>query len=429
MNTKELLHMTKCFIEEANKTNSTLDKKNVLKAYPQMKELLEWVYNPYKQFHVTSDNCRKNKDLQYPHLDDNHLFNILQSLSDRSATGHDAISLVNGITNAHREYEDIIWKIIDKDLECRIGIKTINSVYPNLIPTFEVALANKYQDFKGDLFDGSFYASHKLDGCRCITIIDENGEVSHWSREGKPFETLDVVTEAIKKFNIRNVVFDGEICSVDKEGNEDFQSIMKMIRKKDFTIPNPKYLIFDFLTLKEFKEGKSKYDLLERLVRFGTISSIQKEHISLLEQTKITSEDQFNELMNNAREKNWEGLILRKNAPYKSGRSNDLLKVKDMQDTELKVIDVEFGPFRIIDKGTKKESTIQTLSAVVVDYKGYEVRVGSGFSLEERDEFFKDSSKIKGHKITVKYFEETKDKNGKLSLRFPIFKGLRDNKE
>lgn len=427
MTTKETLHIASEFIREANKTNSTTDKKAVLKAYPQMKELLEWVYNPYKQFYVTSDNCKKNEDICLINKDENHIFNILTNLSTRFTTGHAAIAVVNGLVEYYKGYEDVIWKIIDKDLECRIGIKTINSVYPNLIPTFEVALANKYQDFKGDLFDGSFYASHKLDGCRCITIVDENGDVSHWSREGKPFETLDVVSEAVKKLNVKNVVFDGEICSVDENGNEDFQSIMKMIRKKEFTIPNPKYLIFDWITFNDFKKGSSAITLSERYKTLNWFSNTR--HIEILEQTKVTSEEQFNSLMNEAREKNWEGLILRKDAPYKAGRSNDLLKVKDMQDTELKVIDVEFGPFRIIDKETKKETTIETLSAVVVRYKDYEVRVGSGFSLEERNEFFKDPSKIKGHAITVKYFEETKDKNGKLSLRFPIYKGIRDNKE
>ena len=159
MNTKELLHMTKCFIEEANKTNGTLDKKNVLKAYPQMKELIEWVYNPYKQFYVTSDNCKGKSYLVEEKVVES-LFDLLKSLSSREISGYVAIGRVNKFVSDYKEYENVIWKIIDKDLECRIGIKTINSVYPNLIPTFEVALANKYQDYKGDLFDGSFYAPH-----------------------------------------------------------------------------------------------------------------------------------------------------------------------------------------------------------------------------------------------------------------------------
>ena len=425
-----ILETTKNFCEEMNKTNSILDKKQVLKKYPEMKEMLEWIYNPFKQFYVTSDNCKKNSILRSGSLKYNGIYTLLTALEKRVITGHDAIKAVNYFIDTNRQYKEVIYNIIDKDLKCRIGEKIINDVYPNLIPTFEVALANKYQDYKGDLFDGSFYASRKMDGCRVITIIDENGDAKFFSRQGKEFETLEVLKEAFKKLNLKNTVFDGEVCVVDENGNEEFQSIMKMIRKKDFTIPNPKYLIFDHLTVEEFKEGKSEYDLLKRLLRFHDISGFfQSKYFDLLDQTKINSEDQLTEHMNVARKNKWEGLILRKNAPYKSGRSNDLLKVKDMQDTELKVIDVEFGPFRIIDKETKKEVTVETLSAVIVKYKDYEVRVGSGFSLEERDEFFKDPSKIKGHMITVNYFAETTDKTGKLSLRFPVYKGIRDIKE
>jgi hypothetical protein len=54
-----ILEVTKKFCEEMNKTNSTLDKKEVLKKYPEMKEMLEWVYNPFKQFYVTSDNLKR----------------------------------------------------------------------------------------------------------------------------------------------------------------------------------------------------------------------------------------------------------------------------------------------------------------------------------------------------------------------------------
>ena len=46
-------------------------------------------------------------------------------------------------------------------------------------------------------------------------------------------------------------VFDGELCLIDDEGNEDFQGVMKEIRKKDHTIENPKYKIFDFIPLEK----------------------------------------------------------------------------------------------------------------------------------------------------------------------------------
>jgi DNA ligase-1 len=64
------------------------------------------------------------------------------------------------------------------------------------------------------------------------------------------------------------------------------------------------------------------------------------------------------------------------------------------------------------------------LSCVMIQHKGYIVRVGSGFSIEQRQEFYQDPNKILGKIIEVQYFEETKNQDGGISLRFPTFKIL-----
>ena len=66
---------------------------------------------------------------------------------------------------------------------------------------------------------------------------------------------------------------------------------------------------------------------------------------------------------------------------------------------------------------------------VIVNYKGYEVGVGSGFSKEQRIYYWEHPEEIIGKIIEIQCFEETKDKQGNLSLRFPVFKRVRDDKE
>ena len=44
-----------------------------------------------------------------------------------------------------------------------------------------------------------------------------------FSRTGKEFTTLNKVKEAIEDTGIISTTFDGEICLVDEDGNEDFQ--------------------------------------------------------------------------------------------------------------------------------------------------------------------------------------------------------------
>ena len=127
------------FIEKMRATSSSTDKIQIIKdSSPFIHKVLEYTYNPFKQFYVTSKTCIKNS-----HLKQNHSFNlfeVLDKLMNREVTGHDAIKLVNG-------YDDeSIYKVIDKDLGIRAGAQVINKAIPGLIPTFSVALAQEYKE-------------------------------------------------------------------------------------------------------------------------------------------------------------------------------------------------------------------------------------------------------------------------------------------
>ena len=82
---------------------------------------------------------------------------------------------------------------------------------------------------------------------------------------GKELTTLIKVKEAIEATGIVNTVFDGEICLVDESGNEDFQGIMKQLRRKDHQIENPAYMIFDMLNKSEFELTIKSDPLKDRL--------------------------------------------------------------------------------------------------------------------------------------------------------------------
>jgi DNA ligase-1 len=85
---------------------------------------------------------------------------------------------------------------------------------------------------------------------------------------------------------------------------------------------------------------------------------------------------------------------------------------------------VEVGPFRLIDKSTKLETTEEVMTNVIIEHKGYDVSVGSGFSVEERRLFSDNPDLIIGKEITVQYFEESSNKDSELSLRFPTIKKI-----
>lgn len=422
-------------VDELNSTNSTNDKKEILSKYKTnefLKKVLYYTYNPFYQYYVTPENLEKNYDLDlgtlYSFAD---LFEMLDALRKREVTGHKAINSVNDFCYRNEDYKDLIYKIIGKDLEIRMGDSLINKIIPNLIPTFDVALAIPFEDVAVDFTKDTWYASRKLDGVRCLAVIDENGQVALWSRQGNEFETLQKVKDEITKLNLKDKVLDGEICLVDKDGNEDFQGIMKQIRRKEHTISNPKYLVFDIIEGSAFRSKLGNKAYSSRYTELGAYLYNAKEkgfnHLEVVTQTSIANEEHYIELMNSADSQGWEGLILRNsNSVYEGKRSKSMLKCKSFHDAEYTVIDLEIGPFRMIENGL--EVTKEVLSNVVIEHKGNRVSVGSGFSIEEREYFKTNPNEILNKVITVKYFEETKNQSGNYSLRFPTVKVIHGNK-
>lgn len=350
-------------------------------------------------------------------------------LASGELSGHIAIATVKAFIAKYPQHEDIIYRILDKDFEIRLGDSEINKVFPGLIPTFDVALAESWEPEKDVIEDGKWFISQKLDGCRCIMIV-KDGNIRFFSREGHEFFTLGKIAEEYKQMhNVpTNGVFDGEICILDKDGNENFKSIMKEIKKKDHTIENPMYIVFDMLNQDEFDSKISTRIYGERykvLKHWLCMNHPPFKTLRVLEQIGYNKET-FDKMQATARKSGWEGLMLRKNCEYKGKRSRDVLKVKEFYDYEYTVLGIEIGPFRI--NTPEGEKTIETMTAVNIEHKGYKVSVGSGFTLQERKEFYKDPSKIVGKVIGVTYFEETDNDKEGISLRFPTFKCLYGDK-
>ncbi len=414
------------FIDEMQATSSSLDKVKILKRQsPYIKSILEYTYNPYKQYHVTSKTIKKHPELFKIHFNKN-IFDLLDILITRTATGHEAIAYINQFIHESKCDADLIYKIIDKDLEIRAGAKVINKAFPGLIPEFNVALA---QEYKGKCdWNDNWYASRKLDGVRCLAVVNEEGECTLYSRMGKEFTTLNKVKEAIEATNIINTVFDGEVCLMDEDGNEDFQSIMKQLRRKDHQIENPVFMVFDMIHKPDFDKNKSEEILSERLHKLRSWigpQGIMKPFRTLryLDQFQITDGRHFDMWGQTASDNNWEGFMVRKDVGYEGKRSKNLLKVKTFYDAEYKVIDADVDEMRIVKDG--REEYLDMLAQVYIEHKGYTVKVGSGFTQEQRMKYA--TADIIGKTITVQYFEETNNDKGGISLRFPTVKHIYEN--
>jgi len=212
-------------VDELNDTNSKNEKMDILRKYPDLKKVLEYTYNPYKKYGVTSKNLKKRSDLVepfYPSIagSEADLFELLDKLASRELTGHDALAACNGFADelVWPKHVELFHNILDKNLKCRINT-TINKVWLNLVPKFDVALAQKFEDHahKIDWTNETWLGSRKLDGVRVIAR-KEKGTVKFFSRQGNEFTTLEVLRKELESISTDNFVLDGEMCVVDENG-------------------------------------------------------------------------------------------------------------------------------------------------------------------------------------------------------------------
>ena len=420
-------------INELNETNSSKLKLEILAKHPECKKILFYVYNDFYQYGVSPENCKKRsyittRDIVDTDITDD-IYELLDALRTKKASGHYALRACNSFAERFPETADVFWKIIDRDLKARIDAKAINKVFPELIPSFDVALAEKYDPAKSKIdFNGKYVFSRKLDGVRVICIVNSLEDIKFYSRAGHEFFPLQKVREALQSIgeSIVGKVFDGEMCIIDENGLEDFTAVVGEIKRKDHTIERPVYKLFDCLTIDEFFAKKSTRNLFERHVELNAVIPKGIPQLNVLEQIPLTEESMAKGL-EEARSKGWEGLIIRKaDVGYVGKRSKDLLKVKEFQDAEYEIRDVEMGVKAMLIDGKMQDT--MCLAAVKIDHKGNGVSVGSGWTDEQRVKYYIHPEDLIGKTITVKYFAESKDKDGKLSLRFPIMKHLYEQK-
>ena len=130
-------------------------------------------------------------------------------------------------------------------------------------------------------------------------------------------------------------------------------------------------------------------------------------------------QSKIDELLEQMVREDKEGLMINTDVPYRRTRHKGILKVKRFYTMDLPIIRCEGGTGRL--KGT--------LGAFVLEYKGNEVKVGSGFTDEQREKFWRDRDDLTGTLCEVKYKEISQDKGtGLESLQFPVFVGLRTDK-
>lgn len=410
-------------IRDIQNCSSTKAKQHIVKSNANnetFKKILMYAYNDmqYGVKKTTIDKMEFNSDADYLW---NNIWNMFEDLAKSNINNDLVLKISNTIGYFTNEnVRDLLIRVLLKDLRCNINAKSINKAIPNLIPQHQIMLASK---FEGKL-KGKVSMSLKMDGIRNSVLI-ENNSIKHISRQGKIVENLNEINKALKEFNLNGYMLDGELIrkNIDNLSSDDnFRLTTKIVNSKSNNKRGLEFVVFDIVPIEDYYIGKSVIPYKERLELMEELIGEGNEFVRLVEKFGVTDnvEEIYNQLEKVIAD-NQEGIILNTlDGVYGFGkRSKEILKVKKMQTCDIRCLRVEEGEGKYQGK----------LGKIICDYKGYELGVGSGFLDRDREFYWNNPNEIVGHIVEIQYFEESKNEKGELSLRFPIFKWVRDKDE
>ena len=351
-------------------------------------------------------------------------------LIERERTGHAARDLIEDLMHSAKinQWNDWYRRILIKDLRCGVSEKTVNNVAKKMdldfrVPVFSCMLAHDGAKHPKKI-TGNCLVEYKYDGVRVIAIV-KNNKATLYSRNGKIFNNFPHIEEALSKSEYNNLVLDGEVMS------DDFQALMKQVYRKSGAETDDAYLaLFDILPLKEFNNGKSKLNTLDRKKQLDQLSQTFENCIKLVDYAILNFDDEkdnqkFSKMNKEALDKGYEGLMIKPSENYyESKRSHAWLKIKPFIEVTLKIVSIQ--------EGTGKHSG--KLGAFKVegtdDGKFFSLSVGSGLTDDDRDKFWKSKEKLIGMLVEIRADAITQSIEGEhYSLRFPRFKSFRGFKE
>jgi DNA ligase-1 len=445
--------MSASWIRKLNESDSRLHKEDVIKQALEacvlgstnaqiFLGLVKACYNPFITFGV-----RKVPDTVGIVNAENpwHEYNdLLIQLSKRELTGNAALTAIDNISERFDsdEWNNFCAPVIRRDLRCGISDKTINKICKKTeyeIPIFGCQLATNSEGRPE--MKGIKRLEPKLDGVRVLMMVIPNDggvTVVSYSRNGKVFENFRHIENQIEDNWIKMIrktkftqqlsggfVFDGEVI-----GNS-FQELMRQARRKEnVQAEDSVFNIFDIIPLHDFRRGHWNTQLSKRVEALESMRSVvdTMPNVELLPHIMVdldtaAGRDQLERYAKDQVNAGFEGSMIKNvDAPYECKRNTSWMKWKPVITVDLTVVGLEEGTGRNIGR----------LGALVCegmdDGKFIQVNVGSGYSDEDRDNYWKDSNLIVGRTAEILCDVITQNQDGSYSLRFPRFVRFRDDK-
>lgn len=256
------------------------------------------------------------------------------------------------------------------------------------------------------------FVQPKFDGFRCIATKD-----GLFSRKGERFTACPHIEAALVPVftALPNLKLDGELYS--HEHKDDFNKIASLIRKKT---PNDaelveaakyiQYHVYDVVdTTNKFSERLKGLETKVFSV-FDTIHDVIKR----VETYAVDTKDAMDELYGRFIEQGYEGQMVRLDGHYQNKRSKYLMKRKEFQDEEFKIVGIEEGL-------GNRSGMAGRVTCELNDGTGRTFGAGIKGGLHVNQDLWNNKSGYIGGYATIEYFALTPDG----IPRFPVFKTVR----
>ena len=340
-------------------------------------------------------------------------------------SGRDEATIFN-ICWRYREFQDFIEPLVNRVWRLGIGksLLGVKEASPMLGKKYEVGKlpSNKF----------GYYITEKLDGNRCVAQwVEEQERWVFTSRSGKEMRVQFDMAGFPKEH-----IYDGEVLSKEQlhnPGQANFNSLSGAVNSKYGRKDDLVYMVFDIIDVhKAYYVRRSRLEEIATNRKQYRLADNTDTHILPILQYFSTSKDleegiQF--WLEEITKAGGEGLMINVgDRIYEQKRTNAILKVKQTQTMDMRVVELYEGT-------GKHEGRVGALNCICIGNDGnmYECRVGTGLSDEQRTQWADNPDRIVGKIVEVAYFsisQDAKTRGGKqYSLRFPRLKRVRDDKE
>lgn len=272
-------------------------------------------------------------------------------------------------------------------------------------------LAHKFSE-QGHKIKYSAYVQPKLDGHRCIAII-EDGKCTLWSRTRKPINSVPhIVKELESVYKDGTHIVDGELYNHSYKNN--FEAITSLIRQEE---PHSNHTEVQFHVYDKAMPGgfADRIKTLTNELHTHEKAVASLKYIIPVQTLTANDEEELMDAFENFLSIGYEGAMVRNvDGEYLNKRSYDLQKIKEFEDAEFKIVGVEEGRGKLMGHAAKFICKMPS---------GEEFRAKLKGNTSKLKEFFEDHSLWKDKMVTVKYQGITK-----YGLpRFPVAERLRED--